>query len=152
MLKTQRRFLQKERCWYNEFPLWEEKEDLKALLLSQVKWKIFRSSLHGSVVNKSWLGIMKLQVRSLALLSGLRIQRCGERWCRLQTRLGSRLCCGAGVGQQLQLRLDPLPGNLHMPQERPWKWQKDKKKKKKKEKKVKNFQAKHLDLNKCFSS
>ena len=32
---------------------------------------------------------MRLQVRSLALLSGLRIRCCGELWCRLQTRLGS---------------------------------------------------------------
>ena len=28
-------------------------------------------------------------------------------------------CCGSGVGRQLQLRLDPKPGNFHMPQERP---------------------------------
>ena len=34
--------------------------------------------------------------------------------------------CGCGVGQQLQLRFDPYPGNLHMP----WVWPyKDKKKK-----------------------
>ena len=32
---------------------------------------------------------MKFLVRSLALLSGLRIQRCHELWYRLQTRLGS---------------------------------------------------------------
>ena len=37
------------------------------------------------------LGTMKLRVRSLALLSGLRIWH----------------CCGCGVGQQQQLRLDP---------------------------------------------
>ena len=30
-------------------------------------------------------------VRSLALLSGLRIQRCHELWCRSQTWLGSRV-------------------------------------------------------------
>ena len=41
---------------------------------------------------------MRTQVRSLASLSGLRI-RCG---------------CGCGVGQELQLRLDPWPGNFHM--------------------------------------
>ena len=35
------------------------------------------------------LGTMRLQVRSLALLSGLRIQRCRELWYRLQTQLGS---------------------------------------------------------------
>ena len=35
-------------------------------------------------------------------------------------------CCGSGVGQWLQLRLDPSPGNLHMPWQRPKKWQKKK--------------------------
>ena len=37
------------------------------------------------------LGIMRLPVRSLALLSGLRIQRCHELWCRLQMWLGSHV-------------------------------------------------------------
>uniref|UniRef100_A0A8D1V556 Uncharacterized protein n=1 Tax=Sus scrofa TaxID=9823 RepID=A0A8D1V556_PIG len=32
---------------------------------------------------------MRLQVRSLALLSGLRTRPCRELWCRSQTRLGS---------------------------------------------------------------
>ena len=31
---------------------------------------------------------MRLRVQSLALLSGLRIRRCRELWCRLQTHLG----------------------------------------------------------------
>ena len=35
------------------------------------------------------LGTMRLQVQSLALLSGLRVQHCREQWCRWQTRLGS---------------------------------------------------------------
>ena len=35
------------------------------------------------------LGTMRLQVWSLALLSGLRIPHCYEPWCRSQTRLGS---------------------------------------------------------------
>ena len=35
------------------------------------------------------LGTMRLQVRSLALLSGLKIWCCCELWCRLQTQLGS---------------------------------------------------------------
>ena len=34
---------------------------------------------------------MRLWIRSLALLSELRIQRCRELWCRLQKRLGSRV-------------------------------------------------------------
>ena len=35
------------------------------------------------------VGTMRLWVRSLASLSGLRIQRCHELWCRSQTRLRS---------------------------------------------------------------
>ena len=35
------------------------------------------------------LGTMKFWVRSLALLSGLRIQHCCELWCRSKTWLGS---------------------------------------------------------------
>ena len=34
-----------------------------------------------------WPGTMRLRVRSLASLSGLRIQCCCELWCRSQTRL-----------------------------------------------------------------
>ena len=33
-----------------------------------------------------WLGTMRLQVRSLTSLSGLRIRRCPELWCRSQTQ------------------------------------------------------------------
>ena len=36
-----------------------------------------------------WLAPMRMQVQSLALLSGLRIQHCRKLWYRLQTRLGS---------------------------------------------------------------
>ena len=32
---------------------------------------------------------MRMHIRSLALLSGLRIPHCPELWCRLQTQLGS---------------------------------------------------------------
>ena len=37
------------------------------------------------------LGTMRLKVQSLASLSGLKIRHCCELWCRLQTRLGSRV-------------------------------------------------------------
>ena len=37
------------------------------------------------------LGTTRLWVRALASLSGLRVRRCRELWCRLQTRLGSRV-------------------------------------------------------------
>uniref|UniRef100_A0A8D0SFA3 Sulfotransferase n=1 Tax=Sus scrofa TaxID=9823 RepID=A0A8D0SFA3_PIG len=44
------------------------------------------------------LGTRRLWVRCLALLSGLRIQRCHELWCRSQTQLGSRLhACWRGM-------------------------------------------------------
>ena len=39
--------------------------------------------------NQIRLGAMRLQVQSLALLSGLRIWHCRELWCRLQARLRS---------------------------------------------------------------
>ena len=41
--------------------------------------------------NKIRLGTMRSRVRSLASLSGLRIQRCCALWCRLQTQLGSHV-------------------------------------------------------------
>ena len=43
---------------------------------------------------------MGLQVRSLALLGGLRILCCHELWCRSQTRLGSCIAVALGVGHR----------------------------------------------------
>ena len=40
-------------------------------------------------------------------------------------------CCGCHVGQQLQLQLDPWPGNFHVPRGWPYKDQKEKKERKK---------------------
>ena len=37
------------------------------------------------------LVFMRIWVRSLASLGGLRIRRCRELWCRSQTRLRSRI-------------------------------------------------------------
>ena len=42
-----------------------------------VQWKLIQ------------LGPVRLRIRSLALLSGLRIRRCRELWCRSQMQLGS---------------------------------------------------------------
>jgi len=43
------------------------------------------------------LGTMRWQVRSLASLSGLRIQCCRELWCRLQARLRSGIAVAVAV-------------------------------------------------------
>uniref|UniRef100_A0A480HJX6 Uncharacterized protein n=1 Tax=Sus scrofa TaxID=9823 RepID=A0A480HJX6_PIG len=58
-------------------PLLKKNESLGVPIVAQ--WKQIR------------LGTMRLRVRSLPLLSGLTIRRCRELWCRLQTRLGSRV-------------------------------------------------------------
>ena len=39
---------------------------------------------------------MRLQVHSVASLSGSRICRCRELWCRLQTLLGSEVAMAVG--------------------------------------------------------
>ena len=44
---------------------------------------------------------MRTKVRSLALLSGLRIRCCCELWYRSQIWC----CCGCGIGQQVQLQV-----------------------------------------------
>ena len=55
-----------------------------------IKKDIPRCSRCGAV-EKNRLGTMRLLVRSLALLSGLRIRHCCELWCRLQMQLGYRV-------------------------------------------------------------
>ena len=63
------------------------------LLYPPIKLPTFKTGPWGVAVMAQWkqiqLGTMRLQVGSLALLSGLRIQRCHELWHRLQTWLGS---------------------------------------------------------------
>ena len=44
---------------------------------------------------------MRTQVQSLASLSGLRIRRCCELWCRSQTQLGSRVAVAWAVSTAL---------------------------------------------------
>ena len=57
------------------------------------KKKKKRKWILGVPVMAQWkqiqLGTIRLWVRSLALLSGLRVQHCHELWCRLQMQLGS---------------------------------------------------------------
>ena len=81
------------------------------------KETIFKNEKTGGVpVMAQWqqtqLVSMRMQVRSLALLSGLKIQCCHELWCRLQTWILH--CCGCAVGQQLEVWFDPYLGNFHM--------------------------------------
>ena len=84
---------------------------------------------------------MRLWVRSLDSLSGLRIWHCHEQWCRLQICLGSHVAVAlvqAGGYSSDQTPQPQIP-SLHMPRVRPQRRQKDKKKKKKK----KNWTAGH---------
>ena len=58
-----------------------------------------------------WLGSIRTQVQSLALLSGLRIQHCHELWCRSQKRLSPELlwlwCRPAAVAPIRPLAWEP---------------------------------------------
>ena len=83
----------------------------------QIKTTI-RSSHCGSAVTNPTKLSMRMQVRILAPLSGVRIWCCPKLWRRSQTQLRS----------DLQLLYDPQPGNFHML------WYIPKKKKKKKNK------------------
>ena len=67
---------------------------------------------------------MRMQVRSLASLSGLRIRCCRELWCRWQTQLGS------GVGWAAMAPIRPLAWEHPCAASVALKRQKDKKKKK----------------------
>ena len=58
------------------------------------KNRIFRSCCRGAV-KRIQLGAMRLQVRSLALISGLGIRCCRELWCRSQMPL--RSCVAVAV-------------------------------------------------------
>ena len=53
------------------------------------------------------LGTMRLQVRSLALLSGLRIQCCRELWCRSQMLLRSHTAVAVAKGGSYSSNLTP---------------------------------------------
>ena len=54
---------------------------------------LFRNMLVGVPIVAQWkrirLGTMRLWVQSLASLGGLRIQHCGELWCRSQIQVRS---------------------------------------------------------------
>ena len=57
--------------------------------------------------NEIWLRTMRLQVWSLASLSGLRIWSCCELWCRLQMQLGPGVA--AAVAQARSWNSDSTP-------------------------------------------
>ena len=54
---------------------------------------------------------MRMWVRSLASLSGLRIRCCHELWCKLQTRLGSGLAVAVAVAGSCNSDLIPSLGS-----------------------------------------
>ena len=55
--------------------------------------KYFNKEFYGDPFVAQWLTnpTMRMQVRSLDVLSGLKIWRCHEMWCRSQTQLGSHI-------------------------------------------------------------
>ena len=55
---------------------------------------------------------MRMGVQPLAWLKGSGIWCCRVLWYRLQSRLGSRNCCGCGVGLQLLPPIQPLAWEL----------------------------------------
>ena len=79
---------------------------------------------------------MRLQVQPLASLSGLRIRRCHELWCRSQTQLGYGIAVAVAVSVAVAGSCScssdlTQPGNLHMQQGAGLKRQKTNKNKKK---------------------
>ena len=66
------------------------------------------SSHCGSV--RTRLASMRMQVLSLASLSGLRIQHFHELWCRLQKQHGIPYCSGSGVGRHYSFDWTPSLG------------------------------------------
>ena len=76
---------------------------------------------------------MRLQVRSLASLSGLRIRCCCELWCGSQKRLGSLVAVALAWAGGYSSNSTPSLGTSMCRGRGPIKWQKDQKKKKKKD-------------------
>ena len=73
----------------------EKKSLIITLPNTTTKNILFKNWMLGVPVMAQWLTTPtrnhEVAVRSLALLSGLRIWRCHELWCRLQTWLGFRV-------------------------------------------------------------
>ena len=75
---------------------------------------MIKMMLYGVPVLVQWkqirLGTVRLQVRSLALLSGLRIRCCRKLQCRLQTQLGSDIAVVVAVAQAHSCSSNSTPG------------------------------------------
>ena len=84
---------------------------------------LYKSFILGVPVMAQWLtnptrNYEVGRVRSLALLSGLRIQHCRQLWYKLQTLLGS--CVAVVLAEAGSYSTNSTPsGNLHMPQSSP---------------------------------
>ena len=70
---------------------WEKKENCSMICKYKFYFVLKNDSGVPVIAQQKWirLGTMRMQVRSLASLSGLRIRCCHELWCRLQMQLGS---------------------------------------------------------------
>ena len=68
-----------------------------------------RSSYHGSVETNLTMS-MRMQVWSLASLSGLRIWHCHELWCRSQMWLGSQVAVAVAWASGYSFNLTPRLG------------------------------------------
>ena len=75
---------------------------------------IYYSTIHlkiGVPIVVQWkrirLGNLRLWVRSLTLLSGLRIQCCQELWCRITNVAQIWHCCGCDVSQRAIAPIKP---------------------------------------------
>ena len=63
----------------------------------------------------------RIWVRSLALISGLRIQCCRKLWCSSQMRLASGVAVTVGYRPTAAALIWPQPRNFHMLHLWPWK-------------------------------
>ena len=82
-----------KRTW-EYYPEWNKSEKNKHQMISFVFIILKRKKQEFLLWLSSWrtqLVSIKMRVGSLALLSGLRIQRCHELWCRSQISLGSHV-------------------------------------------------------------
>ena len=90
------------------------------------------------------LGTMRLWVRSLASLSGLRMQRCHELWCRSQMLLRSGVAVALVWAGSNSSDWTPMDWGPPHAMGAALKRQKDQKKRKKKKKKINTQKSSHF--------